>query len=186
MSRSMKLGIVAIIAVFVASLMVTDDAEARHRRRARHRRGGCAGYSSCCGYNPCYGAAPVSSCGACATPSCQTGACGVATGNCPGGVCAVGSGAYSGGYNAGYGSSVQGYNSTIPQAPGITNGQGGFDQAPPPAPNGNTFREDQRGSADGARSPSDRSDDRPAAPAESGAAPAGGERAAPPPPPQEQ
>ena len=83
MSRTMKFGIATIVAAFVVSLAVTDEAEALFHRRA-HRRawggsGGCCGYvqqSSCCGV-----AAPVCQTG------CETGACGVAMGGYSTGGC---------------------------------------------------------------------------------------------------
>ncbi len=190
MSRNMKVGIAAVIAAFVVSLLATEDAEARHRRFGRHRRGG----GGCCGY-----VAP-SCCGAAVAPACQTGACGVQTSACPGGVCGVAGGAYQGSYNAGYGS-VQGQNySTMPPAPGALNGQGAYNQTPTPAINGNsTFRQDNAAGQDNAArqngapgqdgaagSPSDR----PPAPNGQGngsAPPAGnGSTSAPPPPPQDQ
>src|SRR5688572_29388460 len=102
MSRSMKFGVATILATFVFTLLIPEDAEARFRRRGRFRNGGY-GSNGCCG-------APVSCCGVAAAPvsSCPTGACGVATSACPGGVCDISGGAYSGGHSMGYGSNVQG------------------------------------------------------------------------------
>jgi hypothetical protein len=174
MSRSMKWGLATIVATFAVGLMVTEDAEARHRRRGRHHRGGCCGYvaQSYC--------APVSHT-ACAP------ACGVATNACPGGVCGVAGDVYSGGHSSGYGA-----------ASGVMNGYGAYGQ-PTPALNGDTFRADQgrlNGAQNGAapngaaRSPSDRPPAPPApadAPNGSAAQPdAPGTSSAPPPPPQDQ
>ncbi|MEX2139666.1 MAG: hypothetical protein WD894_10420 [Pirellulales bacterium] len=160
MSRSMKLGIATVVAAFVVSLMATEDAEARHRRRGRHRHGGCCGYvaPSCCG-------APV---------------CGVAT-NCPGGVCGVAGGAYSGGHTTGYGTAPGALNGqgTVNQSPTpATNGAGTFRQEQGSSAAG------QNGAT---RSPSDRPP-APAGAANGSAGQPGGEgsTSAPPPPPQEQ
>jgi hypothetical protein len=167
MTRSMKLGLATIVAVFAVSLLVTEDAEARHRRFGRHRRGGCCGYTA------------PSCCGAAAAPACQP-ACGVATSACPGGACGVAGGAYHGGHTTGYGA-----------APGVVNGQTTPSQ-PTPAINGeSTFRQDQAppngaGQNGAVRSPSDRP------PAPAGAAngsavpPAEGGGTSAPPPPQDQ
>lgn len=189
MSRSMKFGLVTVLATFVISMLVTDNAEARRWRRGRWRNAGYSSYASggCCGV-------PVSCCGVAAAPACATGACGVATSACPGGVCDVTGGAYSGGYSAGYGANIQGMNQPT-LAPGATlapGGQGTYRQnginqsAPPPAPNGGTLQQNQ--SLDGsAPSPSDRSNGQaPPPPTTNGAsADQGSERSAPPPPPEQ-
>jgi hypothetical protein len=97
------------VAAFVVSLMATEDAEARHRRRGRHRHGGCCGYvaPSCCGAH----VAP---------------ACGVAA-HCPGGVCGTTNGSHTAGYGAVPGS-VNGQGAINQSPTPATNGAGTFRQ----------------------------------------------------------
>jgi hypothetical protein len=193
MSRSMKFGVATILATFVFTLLIPEDAEARWRRRGRWR-GGYSSAGGCCGV-------PVSCCGVAAAPvsACPTGACGVATSACPGGICDVSGGAYSGGYSAGYGSQTHGQPTLAPTPQGTYRQNGLNQSAPPPAPNGSTIRQETQlngnvqGSAQGdiqggaAASPSDRGNNAPPPPPAGGEGSAGqgGERSAPPPPPEQ-